>query len=70
MVETLVLAEHIVTQRDAILEATNDAGLMTRPVWQLMHQLESYKSSPCAPLTTAEFLAPRLINIPSSAGLA
>ncbi len=68
--ETLVLAEHIVTQRDAILESTNDAGLMTRPVWQLMHQLESYKSSPCAPLPTAESLAPRLINIPSSAGLA
>ena len=68
--ETLVLAEHIVAHRDAILEATNDAGLMTRPVWQLMHQLEPYKNSPCAPSPTAESLAPRLINIPSSAGLA
>ena len=67
--ESLILEDHIAEQRDKVLEATNDAGLMTRPVWQLMHQLEPYKNSPCAPLPIAESLAHRLINIPSSAGL-
>lgn len=68
--ETLILGEHIVEQRDEVLEATNDAGLMTRPVWQLMHQLEPYKKCPCAPLPFAESVVQRLINLPSSAGLA
>ncbi|MDC0992868.1 LegC family aminotransferase [Alphaproteobacteria bacterium] len=67
--ESLILEDHIAEQRDEVLEATNDAGLMTRPVWQLMHQLEPYKNSPRAPLPIAESLARRLINIPSSAGL-
>ncbi len=68
--QTLILDESVTDQRDAILEATNNVGLMTRPAWTLMHQLEPYKDCPRAPLPVAESLERRIINIPSSAGLA
>lgn len=67
--QTLLLAEETAEQRDPILEATNDAGLMTRPAWALMHQLAPYRDCPRAPLPVAESLARRIINLPSSAGL-
>lgn len=68
--QTLILEKDFEDQRDSILEATNDAGLMTRPAWTLMHNLPFYRQSPRAPLSVAESLARRIINIPSSAGLA
>lgn len=52
--------------RDKLLHTTNDAGVMTRPVWQLMHQLPAFKQAICGPLSTAEDLAQRLVNLPSS----
>jgi predicted outer membrane repeat protein len=68
--QALLLDETVADQRDAVLSATNDAGLMTRPVWTLMHRLGHFASAPRAPLPVAESLERRLINIPSSAGLA
>ena len=67
--QTLLLDESTADQRDAILAATNDARLMTRPVWTLMHHLPMYSNAPHAPLPVAESLERRLINIPSSSGL-
>jgi perosamine synthetase len=64
--QTLLLDESLSDQRDAVLTATNDAGLMTRPVWALMHRLPMYCNAPKAPLPVAESLARRLINIPSN----
>jgi len=58
------------SDRDAVLGALNDAGVMSRPVWRLMHHLEPYKNSPRAPLPVAERLEKTLINIPSSPCLA
>jgi perosamine synthetase len=55
--------------RDPILEATNDAGFMTRPVWRLMHRLPMYAASPRMDLPVSESIEARLINIPSSAKL-
>lgn len=52
-------------ERDAILAATNDAGVMTRPIWEPLHTLPAFKDAPCGPLPTTLFLADRLINIPS-----
>jgi perosamine synthetase len=52
-------------QRDAVLEATNAAGLMTRPAWTLMHKLPMYASSPRMDVSVAERLEQRLINLPS-----
>ncbi len=68
--QTLILDEAVADQRDAILTATNQAGLMTRPAWRLMHELEPYRHCPRSPLPVAESLGRRLINLPSSAGLA
>lgn len=67
--QALMLDEAVADQRDAILAATNEAGLMTRPSWKLMHELAPYQQCPRAPLPVAESLVQRLINLPSSAGL-
>lgn len=53
-------------RRDDLLQHSNDAGVMTRPVWQLMHQLPAFKHAVRGPLQCAEELALRLINLPSS----
>ncbi len=68
--QTLVLHEGGEGERDAILEATNEVGYMTRPVWELMDQLTMFSACPAAPLETANSLCRRIVNIPSSAGLA
>jgi perosamine synthetase len=68
--QTLVLDQSAAEQRDAILTATNDAGLMTRPAWALMHELVPFKDCPRMALPVAQSLSRRLINIPSSSGLA
>jgi perosamine synthetase len=67
--QTILLDEPAACQHDAILSATNDAGLMTRPVWALMNSLPMYASAPRAPLPVAESLECRVINLPSSSGL-
>lgn len=68
--QTLLLDESAADQRDWILQATNDAGLTTRPLWTLMHRLEPYQEFPRMDLTVAESLARRIVNIPSSSQLA
>ncbi len=55
--------------RDDMLLQTNKAGVMTRPVWQLMHTLPMFKKSMCGPLDNSLFLAERLVNIPSSVSI-
>lgn len=53
--------------RTNFLEETNSNGVMTRPVWTPMHQLAIYSNAPRGPLPITEFLAERLLNLPSSA---
>ncbi|SHH17769.1 LegC family aminotransferase [Ferrimonas marina] len=53
--------------RDQLLEQTNAAGVMTRPVWQLMHRLPMYQSAQRGPLPNAEWAEARVVNLPSSA---
>ena len=65
----LLLDEPDMALRDEVLAATNDAGLMTRPVWRLMHRLPMYADNPRMPLPVAEALEARIVNIPSSARL-
>jgi aminotransferase in exopolysaccharide biosynthesis len=67
--QTLMLDKSHADQRDAVLAATNDAGLMTRPIWALMNHLPMYAQAPRAPLPVAELHESRLINIPSSSGI-
>jgi perosamine synthetase len=65
----LLLDDRAAQQRDAILAATNSQGLMTRPVWSLLHRLPMYETCPRMDLTVSESLEMRLINIPSSVAL-
>jgi perosamine synthetase len=67
--QTLVLDSKYADQRDALLQATNNAGIMTRPAWILMHELAPFRECPRMDLAGAKSLVQRLINIPSSASL-
>jgi perosamine synthetase len=67
--QTLLLDADHADLRDALLKVTNEGGQMTRPAWTLMHELVPYKNCPRMGLETAQSLARRLINIPSSPGL-
>ena len=53
-------------EQDTFLEYTNTNGVMTRPIWQLMNRLEMYKDCQCGDLSNTEWLADRVVNIPSS----
>lgn len=53
-------------QRDALLKSTNDAGVMTRPIWALMTRLPIYANALRGPLDNAEWLEARVVNLPSS----
>ncbi len=68
--QTLILDHGHEEQRDRILAATNDLGLMTRPAWRLPPSLQPYEDCPRAPLPVAQSLERRLINLPSSGSLA
>lgn len=63
---TLVLESSDLEARDQLLQALNDAGYMSRPIWTLMHRLPMYASCPRGDLAVAEELENRVINIPSS----
>lgn len=52
--------------RNALLETTNSQGVMTRPVWQLMHRLPMFADSLRGDLKNSEFAEARLVNLPSS----
>lgn len=51
------------------LTQTNDGGVMTRPIWELMNRLPMFAGAQCGDLSTAEWLAERVVNIPSSVRL-
>lgn len=53
-------------QRDALLKATNDAGVMTRPIWTLMTRLPAHANALCGPQENAQWLESRVVNLPSS----
>ena len=66
----LVLDDAQADLLEPILLATNDAGIMTRPLWTPMHLLPMYSDNPRAPLPKTEGLAKRILNVPSSPFLA
>jgi perosamine synthetase len=68
--QTLLLDESHCESLDSVLEATNASGFMTRPAWVLLNNLLPFKDAPSSDLTTAQSLACRIINIPSSPYLA
>ena len=57
------------TAQQEFLEYTNDHGVMTRPVWELMNRLEMFRHCETDGLKNTEWLADRIVNIPSSVRL-
>ena len=53
-------------QRDELLKATNQNGVMTRPIWTLTSRLPAFSHSLRGPLKNAEWLESRVLNLPSS----
>jgi aminotransferase in exopolysaccharide biosynthesis len=51
--------------RDEFLDKTNKNGVMTRPIWQLMHRLPMYQHCFRDAQKNAEYLEERIVNIPS-----
>lgn len=52
--------------REEALRETNGAGVMTRPIWQLMHRLPMFENAIRGDLTYSEFIEAHLINLPST----
>ena len=57
------------SKRDEFLEFINKNGVMSRPIWRLMNELEMFEACQCADVTNAKFLEERVVNIPSSVRL-
>lgn len=55
-----------IKERDQFLAYTNENKVMTRPIWQLMNRLEMFKACQAGSLVNSEWLADRVVNIPSS----
>jgi len=62
----ILLDDSVQGYREDVLELTNQNGIMTRPVWTLMHKLSMFRECPSMDLATSESIERRLINIPSS----
>jgi aminotransferase in exopolysaccharide biosynthesis len=52
-------------QRDAFLTRTNAAGVMTRPIWRLMNELEMFKDCQHDGLKVSKWLEERIVNVSS-----
>lgn len=61
---TIVLASR--EERDAFLKFSNDNGVMTRPIWTLMHRLPAFSDGQHDGLENSIWLEDRVVNLPSS----
>ncbi|WP_419869050.1 LegC family aminotransferase [Chryseobacterium sp. CT-SW4] len=53
-------------ERDLLLTETNNAGVMTRPIWDLMSSLPMFKNCQHDGLENSIWLSERVVNLPSS----
>jgi perosamine synthetase len=53
-------------ERDEFLKYSNENGVMSRPAWQLMNKLEMFSSCITGEIENTNFIASRLVNLPSS----
>lgn len=54
-------------ERESFLKVTNENGIMTRPIWQLIFKSPLYSNFQRDSQTNANYLEERIVNIPSSA---
>jgi len=57
------------SERDSFLKITNENGIMTRPVWNLMNKLTMFKDCLHGDLSNSLSLEESLVNIPSSVNI-
>ena len=55
--------------QQAFLQETNDNGVMTRPIWELMNRLPMFEHCEHDNLTNTIWFADRVVNVPSSVRL-
>lgn len=55
--------------RDDLLEYTNAREIMTRPAWVPIHKLSIYQDCQAVNLSNTDWLADRIVNLPSSSRL-
>lgn len=65
----ILLDKDVAIERDHVLEALNDAGIGSRPIWELMYTMPMFKDCPRMDCKVAENIGRRLINLPSSVKL-
>lgn len=53
-------------ERVVFLTKTNEAQVMTRPIWQLMFRMPMYRTCLRVEQTNAKYLEERIVKIPSS----
>lgn len=63
--QTLMIDPTIHNRRE-LLTYLNETGIMSRPIWTPLHELQPYKNCPKSDLTTTMYLKERIINIPST----
>ena len=52
--------------RETFIKETNANGVMTRPIWKLMHRLPMFKNAKRGDLPVSEWIESCVVNIPSS----
>ncbi len=65
----ILLDEGVANKRDHVLETLNDAGVGSRPIWELMYTMPMFTDCPRMDCKVAEDIGKRLINLPSSVRL-
>ena len=55
-----------IKKRDEFLDFTNSNGIMTRPIWRLMNELDMFTDAQTTSLKNAKYLEQRVVNITSS----
>ena len=60
----VILPDHDAQQ--CFLQETNDNGVMTRPIWELMNRLPMFEHCQHDSLENTIWFADRVVNIPSS----
>jgi perosamine synthetase len=64
------LDEPSLERRDELMQACHDAGLLVRPMWNLLHKQRMYTGAPVGAVPVAEALHASLICLPSTPRLA
>lgn len=62
--QTLILDESV--ERDEVLAFLNEQGVMSRPIWQPMHELVMFEGCPKMDLVVTNSLKMRIVNVPST----